>query len=113
MKRIKGGFQRLLRRYGQEVTLVHHTLKERDQRGQPVYEDDTRPLKAFFHVNRGGERIIKGQRISDYDAYVLIPLGVSIMRGDHILIGEDKYTVTSIIKNRTHIEATLQRIADT
>ncbi len=103
-------FNQLLYKYGLDATLIHRVMNGRDDRGQPITEDEESSIKVFFHVNTGNERLILGQQVVDYDAYALITKSLDVDENDELEVAGRRYRVGVIIPQRTHQELHLKRV---
>lgn len=103
-------FERILHKYGLNLTWRQRIEGERDDRGHPTvtYKDDR--IRALFHRNTGSEHLVLGQQVKNYDAFMLVSKNSTIKDGDEIIAENIRFRIAEVIENRSHLECHLKKV---
>lgn len=120
---MQSAFNKILKRFGKEVTVTHRTPQTiggvvmKDKDGHQVYDEESVTLKALIKIMKGSERIVEnlilepGEAIGHFKLsdgiYLNEDSSLSIDYGDGLVYN---YNMMKPIQKVTHFEVNLKKI---
>lgn len=121
--KMQSAFNKILNRFGKEVTVTHRTPKTdggeivKDKDGHPVYDEETVTLKALIRIMKGSERIVENLILEPGEAIGKFKLSDGIYLNKNSSLTADygngliyNWNMTKPIQKLTHFEVNLKKI---